>query len=274
MKICLLIILGFVSIASANERPTGEPTKPAESQAKPASGKATVEEIAAYEQKIAALPLDQQEWQRMLGKYLGSFYYPRHVRDFINGQSNEWDFVTDDPALPRILIIGDSISCGYTPPVRTLLAGKANVHRAPANCGDTTAGLRNFEDWTAGGPWDVIFVNFGIHDRNKTPEAYAANLEKLLDRLEDTGATIVWARTTPFDARDGDGAAMGARLNATADDVMKRRGVSTSDLYAVVINRRDELHSTDRMHFYQKGLQVLADQAAQDMQAALATRSR
>ena len=41
--------------------------------------------------------------------------------------------VKDDPTLPRILLIGDSISIGYTPATRKLLAGKANVHRIPEN---------------------------------------------------------------------------------------------------------------------------------------------
>jgi hypothetical protein len=39
------------------------------------------------------------------------------------------DPINDDPALPRVLLIGDSISMGYTLPVRTALKGKANVHR-------------------------------------------------------------------------------------------------------------------------------------------------
>ena len=43
--------------------------------------------------------------------------------------------VKDDPQLPRILIIGESISRAYTARVRKRLLGKANVHRAPANCG-------------------------------------------------------------------------------------------------------------------------------------------
>lgn len=41
--------------------------------------------------------------------------------------------VADDPDLPRVLLIGDSISIGYTKPTRQLLAGKANVHRVPSN---------------------------------------------------------------------------------------------------------------------------------------------
>ena len=40
----------------------------------------------------------------------------------------------DDPKLPRVLLIGDSISIGYTTGVRKELKGRANVHRIPG-CG-------------------------------------------------------------------------------------------------------------------------------------------
>jgi hypothetical protein len=36
--------------------------------------------------------------------------------------------VTDDPKLPRVLIIGDSVSVAYTLAVRKDLTGIANVH--------------------------------------------------------------------------------------------------------------------------------------------------
>ncbi|MHC4536349.1 MAG: alpha/beta hydrolase, partial [Planctomycetota bacterium] len=49
--------------------------------------------------------------------------------------------IEDDPSLPRILLIGDSISIGYTLPVRKLLACKANVHRVPTNARHTGIGL-------------------------------------------------------------------------------------------------------------------------------------
>ena len=42
--------------------------------------------------------------------------------------------IEDVKGLPRVLLIGDSISIGYTLPVRNLLYGKANVHRPPVNC--------------------------------------------------------------------------------------------------------------------------------------------
>ena len=53
--------------------------------------------------------------------------------------------IKDDPKLPRVLLIGDSISMGYTLPVRKLLDGKANVHRIPDNGGPTTHGLKNLD---------------------------------------------------------------------------------------------------------------------------------
>ena len=72
--------------------------------------------------------------------------------------------VVDDPKLPRVLLIGDSISMGYTVPVRNLLKGKANVHRIMENGGPTTNGLAKIKLWLGNSKWDVIHFNFGLHD--------------------------------------------------------------------------------------------------------------
>ncbi len=53
--------------------------------------------------------------------------------------------------LPRALILGDSISIGYTPHVRTLLQGKVNVSRPQANCGSTITGLAAIDKWLGTG---------------------------------------------------------------------------------------------------------------------------
>ena len=73
--------------------------------------------------------------------------------------------IEDDPTLPRVLLIGDSISIGYTLPVRELLKGKANLHRPPTNCSSTASGLKNLDAWLGQGKWDVIHFNFGLHDQ-------------------------------------------------------------------------------------------------------------
>src|SRR5258708_7596291 len=75
--------------------------------------------------------------------------------------------IDDQPGLPRVLLIGDSISKSYTLPVREFLKGKVNLCRMPANGGPTIRGLANIDKWLATGgtdkKWDVIHFNFGIH---------------------------------------------------------------------------------------------------------------
>lgn len=69
--------------------------------------------------------------------------------------------------LPNVLILGDSISIGYTPFVRKRLEGRANVSRPPTNCGATQFYLRDrggMKDWVGKTKWDVIIMNAGIWD--------------------------------------------------------------------------------------------------------------
>jgi hypothetical protein len=114
--------------------------------------------------------------------------------------------VQDVAGLPRVLLIGDSISIGYTLPTRKLLEGKANVHRIPANGGPTKNGVANIEEWLGTGKWDVIHFNWGIHDLKFMPDGkrqveaadYEANLRSLVATLKATGAKLIWASTTPI----------------------------------------------------------------------------
>ena len=82
--------------------------------------------------------------------------------------------IQDVPGLPRMLLIGDSISIGYTLPVRERLAGKANVHRIPENGGPTTNGLARLDAWLGTQRWDVIHFNWGLarsEDHGQRPSA-------------------------------------------------------------------------------------------------------
>ena len=71
---------------------------------------------------------------------------------------------SDNPDLARVLIIGDSISIGYTPLVRGLLKDEANVHRPTTNCRWSEHGATELPKWIGLGKWDVIHFNFGLWD--------------------------------------------------------------------------------------------------------------
>src|SRR5690606_6324309 len=67
--------------------------------------------------------------------------------------------IEDQAELPRVLLIGDSISIGYTLDVREMLKGEANVHRPPANCRSTNQGMISLDSWLGKEKWDVIHFN-------------------------------------------------------------------------------------------------------------------
>ncbi len=77
------------------------------------------------------------------------------------GQDRNPDFapIEDIAGLPRLLLIGDSISIGYTLDTRALLKGTANVHRIPTNGGPTPKGVEHIDSWLGKSKWDVIHFN-------------------------------------------------------------------------------------------------------------------
>jgi lysophospholipase L1-like esterase len=250
-----------------------EPTNADEAAARKQAEEAAINE--KYAALVATLSPDEQAWEKTLEVNLGSFYLPLHKRDRVAGRSNAWDFVKDDPALPRVLLIGDSVSRGYTQAVRTALAGQANVHRAPANCGPTASGIKNIDAWLAsapgGGKWDVIHFNFGIHDRNTPMADYAARLERIVERLEKTGAKLIWATTTPIpDApAQNQTAASIVERNAAATAIMEKHGVAIDDLFGFITPRLAEAQLPNDVHFKAEGYDLLGQQVAESIRAAL-----
>jgi acyl-CoA thioesterase-1 len=188
--------------------------------------------------------------------------------------------VKDDPSLPRVLLIGDSISIGYTVPTRDLLKGKANVHRIPTNGGPTINGLKNLDKWLGGGKWDVIHFNWGLHDlrfmedgKHQVPiDQYEKNLRELVARLKKTGAKLIWASTTPVPEgklnppRKGDDV---VAYNAVAKTIMDENQIAMDDLYAFVLPKVDTIQLPSNVHFKAEGYKALAEQVAKSILTAL-----
>ena len=252
-----------------NNPSQGEPTNAAEAAAQKAKAEAIVDE--QYQALVAKLPPEQQAWEQLLQSQLGGFYLPLHKRDKVAGRSNAWDFVADDPKLPRVLLIGDSVSRGYTLPVRKALAGKANVHRAPANCGPTASGLKNIEVWLGDGKWDLIHFNFGIHDRNTPVDDYAQRLTQLIERMEKTGAKLMWGSTTPIpdDLAKKQTAASIVERNQVAALLMEKHGIATDDLFAAITPHLAEMQNPNDVHFNTKGYDFLGATVAKAIEAAV-----
>ena len=71
---------------------------------------------------------------------------------------------TASEPMPLILIIGDSISIGYTPYVQEMFQGRAEVVHHKGNAQHTGTGLEKIDEWLGNESWDLIHFNWGLWD--------------------------------------------------------------------------------------------------------------
>lgn len=192
----------------------------------------------------------------------------------------------DDPKLPRVLIIGDSISMGYTPIVRAMMKDKANIHHPPENCAWSSHGLEKLDQWLGDKKWDVITFNFGLHDlkyvdgKNNavavekgrllaSPEEYEKNLREIAKRLKAASAKVIFVNTTPVPTKTGtriEGSE--SKYNEAAARVMKDEEIPTVDLHAVVV-ANPKLQLPANVHFTTDGYKALGQRVKETIEEAL-----
>lgn len=198
--------------------------------------------------------------------------------------------------LPNVLILGDSISIGYTPFVEEYLKRKANVFRPmlvngkPENCEGTTKGVKNIERWLGDKKWDVIHFNFGLHDikhvdpvtgqnsqNPKHPQQanrkeYKENLEIIVEKLKATGAKLIFATTTPYpDVVDGPlrKPGMPQKYNRIAVKIMNKNEILINNLHAFMVPRMAELQLPKNVHFTEEGSREMAKKVVERINEVL-----
>jgi hypothetical protein len=185
--------------------------------------------------------------------------------------------------LPEVFIIGDSISMGYTPVVKKLLEGKANVSRPATNCGSTVRGIENLDAWLGDKRYDIIYFNFGLHDLRRvdpitkadskketdptfnTQEGYAANLNTIIKKLKTSGKKLIFATTTPVSPTSGTAPHVQDRpelFNATAKEVMKKNKIVVDDLFSFALPQLSEIQLATNLHYKKAGYEVLGTHVA------------
>jgi hypothetical protein len=204
------------------------------------------------------------------------------------------DLGMEDPRLPRILIIGDSISGHYLHELRELMRGKANIigessinnsswasmgpnfYRSDlASKGDD---LKNF--LAARGPFDIVHFNNGIHNfasaQPGDEKPYAEHLRKIVATIREAGAFCLFANSTGtigdnMIARFPNYLTNCRRFNAAAEAVMKELNVPVTDIYGLMQPRIEELISTDLIHPKPAARPLMAALIAERLNETLAT---
>jgi acyl-CoA thioesterase-1 len=209
-------------------------------------------------------------------------------KDYAHGSDSEaYAFVDPNPNLPSVLIIGDSISLGYTPVVRRLLNGQANVFRIPENGGTTVDVLQSLSKWLDALGQDhfkVIVFNAGLHDLIQRAAKdgsgpsylvplsdYGPNLEKIVSQLQPHADTLLWISTTVVpEGEPKRKAGDEVTYNQAAADVMNKHHISIIDLYTLSqVDRSLYALQPNNVHYNAAGYQRLGTEVANQISRAL-----
>ncbi len=189
-----------------------------------------------------------------------------------------WISHANETNLPRVLLIGDSITRGYYPEVEKRLAGKAFVARLSTSrfAADPVL-LKEIALVLDETRFDVIHFNNGMHGWQHSEAEYRKAFPKFLAAIKSHAprAKLIWANTTPL--RDGKGTTYepkaeysDARItarNAIAAEIVAAQKIPIDDLNAAV-NGHPEYHS-DNVHFNSEGIQIQAAQVSAQVEKLL-----
>ncbi len=185
---------------------------------------------------------------------------------------NIWIPEANTSELPRILLIGDSITQGYYPKVAELLKEKASVARLttsksvgdPVLLAEVALVLQQYR-------FDVVHFNNGLHGWGYTEEQYKTHFPELLSTIKKyaPGAKLVWATITPMRNRDNlaEVSPQTERIkqrNQIALEQITQAGIPVNDLFSLV-DGHPEYYRPDGVHFNDQGIQVEAAQVAEHL---------
>ncbi len=176
-------------------------------------------------------------------------------------------------ARQKLLVIGDSISGGYRPTLATRLGDSFEVSRIGENGKDTRNGLQKLETWLGETKWDVVVFNWGLHDMKHghldalepRRDEYLKRLERLVLRLKETEARLIFVTTTPVPEPNKAGRlnAYVVSFNEAAIALMKQHQVEVCDAYSVIFPVRETYELPSKkpkwrdVHFTKGGYQIL-----------------
>jgi len=196
--------------------------------------------------------------------------------------------------LPKVLLVGDSITGYYTPAVQRQLAGVADATRlfrsTSSNC------LALLDEVVSAQP-DVIHLNCGLWDlivstntgnAQVSLDEYKSNLEKIFQRLrQETHVTVIWATTTPVNEQKqqnprpkGYGRIVRREANVkvynrASIEIARRFGLKYDDLFEVMTRAgRDEHLKDDGVHYNEAGSELLGQAVAKAIRSGLSKPRR
>ena len=203
--------------------------------------------------------------------------YPPSAKESIEW-CDIWISHAKETKLPRVLLIGDSITRAYYPEVEKRLAGKAYVGRLSSSAFISDPALPDqIKMVLTQYRFDVIHFNNGMHGWQHTEKEYEAAFPEYLKAIRkyEPNAKLIWANTTPLKVSpppspDNSTQVTDSRIaerNVIAAKFMQAHGITVEDLNTPM-QGHPEYH-VDNIHFNDKGISIQADLVATDIEKLL-----
>lgn len=203
------------------------------------------------------------------GVTVGANAQPPHISREAIEWCNIWIADVNTTKVPRVLLIGDSITVGYSSKVTDLLKGRASVARLTTSksIGDPLL-LAEVALVLEQCRFDVVHFNNGLHGWGYSESEYQKHFPELVAtiRKHAPGAKLIWTTITPV-RKSSDLAVMGENTkrvqarNKIAAEIVTKEGIAVDDLYDLVKDHPD-YWSKDGVHFNAKGIAAQAEQVS------------
>lgn len=185
-----------------------------------------------------------------------------------------WCDHTEKEDLPRVLLIGDSITRGYQACVRTLLSGTFYVdYIATSYAIDTSFYYTLIREFARDSHYNLIHINHGLHGIHVSREVYEERMRELLSELRTTGAAPILATTTVAYEEKSDilSAAWTPRIserNEALRALAEELSLPIDDLYRVSLAIPMSDRSPDGIHYTATGFHTLAENVVKNIKTA------
>lgn len=165
--------------------------------------------------------------------------------------SDAYHLTDEQKALPRVLLVGDSICQGYRSGVCSALEGRMTVtFWASSYCVTSPCYLKFLSIYLDEAEYAVVHFNNGCHSLGTPTEDWEKGLRAAFNliRLKQPKAKIVWTTTTPN--RNPNLNAKVIELNAIAAKVVSEAtDIAIDDLFSLMDPLDRETYWRDDFHF-------------------------
>ena len=181
---------------------------------------------------------------------------------------HSWCDETLNNDLPRVLLVGDSITHNYQEKVRELLRGICYVDYISTSYAiDTKMYNHLVHNFMTDSEYSLIHFNHGLHGKHLSKRSYKVRMEKLLNKVSIK--TILATSTIVFQEGnkrlDSSWMKRVRERNEAVYEIANKYGYTVDDLYSVSIGISKENRHQDGTHYLLDGYEIFANAVAESI---------